>query len=68
MDIRQSFINSRKTPTAQSETPDESLEEEYYKWKIRCLKRRLRDIRKEMQRIANIHALQLGNDAQLNKQ
>lgn len=56
MDIRRSFISTRKTRDTSSTIPDDD-EEEYYMWRIRDLERKIRDTRKKIAKIKNIRGL-----------
>jgi hypothetical protein len=51
MDIQGSFIESRKQGAAEDVADDE---EEYYKWKIRDLRRKIRDLEREILVARNI--------------
>ncbi|KAG5858672.1 hypothetical protein KMI_12g18350 [Encephalitozoon hellem] len=57
MNIRESFINARRACASPTDSDRDSYEEEYYKWKIRDLKRKIRDVRKEVAKARNIRGL-----------
>lgn len=57
MNIRESFINARRIEVSSADLDKDNYEEEYYKWKIRDLKRKIRDVRKEAARARNRRGL-----------
>ncbi|AHL30166.1 uncharacterized protein Eint_110375 [Encephalitozoon intestinalis ATCC 50506] len=63
MNVRESFISTRKTNVSREDSEKDCYEEEYYKWRIRDLKRKIRDIRKEIIRAKNIGTS--GNDPKI---
>lgn len=54
MGVRESFINARSPSTCTQDPKQSSSEEEYYKWRVRDLKRRIRDVRKKIAKLKNI--------------
>lgn len=57
MNLKESFVNTRKIKELKKTIGSENTEEEYYKWKIRDLERRIRDTRREITKIKNIKGL-----------
>lgn len=56
MNIRKSFISTRKPKDIHDESIHDD-EEEYYKWRIRQLNRNIRDIKNAILKIRNINGL-----------
>lgn len=56
MNVERSFIETRRQKGIGA-CVDSNEEEEYYKWRIRSLERKIRDVKAEITRISNIKGI-----------